>query len=426
MESQTLKQRKKPAGEETRDLGSTEDHPGGHIKHSGGVQLLRLLGAALFFISTCCTIVVTQFVGVPLYCINRNWYYAYMALTKQSFGVAVTFFTHRWAPSVIKISGDASVEGQLRKTPDGRFECNFPERLIMVANHQIYSDWLYLWWVAYTNQPSMHGHIYILLKESLKRIPIIGWGMQFYGFIFMARKMETDRPRMAHRLKVLKEVHSGPMSGTKGLDPMWLLLFPEGTNISRNTLRRSKEFAEKQRLKNTEHTVLPRGTGMYFCLTELDGTVDYVYDCTVAYEGVQRGEFGEEVYTLQSIYLQGRPPPSISMYWRCFAVKDIPIKSQPEFEDWLRDRWHEKDKLMEQYLVTGSFPGFPPAIQNNETNGVRKEAFVESKPRLAFWWEVGYIYLPLATYALLLNLVWKFWLMAAHVRKVTDLGGSTQ
>ena len=114
------------------------------------------------------------------------------------------------------------------------------------------------------------------------------------------------------------------------------------------------------------------------------------------------------------------------MYWRRFAVKDIPLKSQPEFEVWLRDRWHEKDKLMEHYLVTGSFPGNSPAIKTNGANGLTKEEFVKSEPRLAFWWEVGYIYLPLATYVLLLNLVWKFWLMAAYVRKVTELEASAQ
>lgn len=38
---------------------------------------------------------------------------------------------------MVRISGDASVAGQLRKTADGRAECDFPERLIMIANHQV-------------------------------------------------------------------------------------------------------------------------------------------------------------------------------------------------------------------------------------------------------------------------------------------------
>lgn len=133
----------------------------------------------------------------------------------------------------------------------------------------------------------MHGHIYIILKESLKHIPIVGWGMRFYGFIFMTRKMATDQPRLAYRLGKLKEVHSGPLSGASGLDPMWLLLFPEGTNASDNGRAKSAKWAEKIGVKDMEHTLLPRSTGSYFCLNELKGTVDYVYDCTMVYGGVE-------------------------------------------------------------------------------------------------------------------------------------------
>jgi len=77
----------------------------------------------------------------------------------------------------------------------------------------------------------MHGHLYIILKESLRYIPLIGTGMMFYGFIFMSRKMATDQPRLAYRLNKLKQKKTDP-KGKPYLDPMWLLLFPEGTNLS--------------------------------------------------------------------------------------------------------------------------------------------------------------------------------------------------
>ena len=132
----------------------------------------------------------------------------------------------------------------------------------------------------------MHGHIYIILKDSLRWIPIIGTGMMFYGFIFMSRKMATDRPRMAHRLQKLRELKTDP-SGKKYYDPMWLLLFPEGTNLSNNGRRKSSNWAAKNDLKDPEHVMLPRSTGTFFCLNELKGSVEYVYDCTVAYEGIK-------------------------------------------------------------------------------------------------------------------------------------------
>lgn len=267
---------------------AAEPHPGGRIKHGSSVQLLRL-AAVTSWLNTCIfTIHCTQILGWPLYLVNKDFYYAYMALTKQSFGLVATTTTAWFSPTVIRISGDKSVRGQLLQTKDGRLETLFPERLVMIANHQIYTEWLYLWWVAYTSK--MHGHVYIILKESLKYIPFIGPGMMFYGFIFMARNWVKDKTRLHHRLqKLVKGRHGGPMSGVSGmesLDPMWLIIFPEGTNLSANTTRQSQKWADKQGIKNLVHQVLPRSTGLLYCLQELESTIDWVYDCTLAYEGI--------------------------------------------------------------------------------------------------------------------------------------------
>jgi len=74
---------------------------------------------------------------MPLYWYNKDLYYAYMALTKQSFGIYVTTTTQWWSPTVVRISGDASVAGELRRTKDGGVQLDFPDRLIMIANHQV-------------------------------------------------------------------------------------------------------------------------------------------------------------------------------------------------------------------------------------------------------------------------------------------------
>ena len=122
----------------------------------------------------------------------------------------------------------------------------------------------------------MHGRIYIILKESLKRIPVIGWGMQFSQFIFLKRNWEKDKPHMAAHLQKLN----------KASDPMWLLIFPEGTNLAPSTRDSSKKWAAKQGIPDMRHQLIPRSTGLQFCVQELRKTVDYIYDCTIAYEGV--------------------------------------------------------------------------------------------------------------------------------------------
>ena len=263
---------------------AAELHPGGRVKHGTAAQIVRMIAFATWFWSVIATTSATQYLGTPLYLINKDYYYAYMALTKQTFGLLIVTVTQWFCPTIIRISGDKSVRGQLLRTKDGRLQTDFPERLVMISNHQLYTDWLYLWWIAYTNK--MHGHVYIILKETMKYIPILGPGMMFYGFIFLARDWTRDKPRLQHRLQKLKGRHSGPLSGTQSLDPMWMMVFPEGTNLSANTWNISNKWAENQGIENLQHQILPRSTGLQYCLQELKGTMDYVYDCTMAYEGI--------------------------------------------------------------------------------------------------------------------------------------------
>jgi len=106
--------------------------------------------------SMCARIHATQLLGSPLYWINRELYDAYMALTKQSFGLLVTTMTRWWSPTTIRISGDTSVAGQMKKTSDGRVEFSFPERIVMIANHQVCSS-----------PRSSHVSVRLSLTESL-------------------------------------------------------------------------------------------------------------------------------------------------------------------------------------------------------------------------------------------------------------------
>jgi len=261
-----------------------EPHPAGRIRHGGAIQFLRMLAFATWFWLVVFVTATTQYLGLPLYYLNHDYYYAYIAMTKQSFGLLIITLSQWFSPTVIRLSGDKSVRGQLLETNDGRLQTDFPERIVLMANHQLYTDWVYLWWIAYTSK--MHGHVYIILKESLKYIPVIGPAIIFYGFILMARNWARDKPRLQRRLQQLCTRHSGPLSGFQSLDPMWLMIFPEGTNLSANTRNQSKKWAEKQGIRDLQHQLLPRSTGLQYCLQELQSTVGWVYDCTIAYEGI--------------------------------------------------------------------------------------------------------------------------------------------
>jgi len=376
-------------------------HPAGPPKHGGFAESLRIVLFGLYFFGSCLFIHGAQLLGAPLYFINRDYFYAYMAMTKQHFGLLITTMTQWWSPTVVRVSGDASMAGQLKQLPDGRIECDFPERLILIANHQIYTDWLYLWWIAYTS--GMHGHIFIILKKSLKWVPLMGPAMQFYGFIFMSRKWAADQKAMAHGLQQLNSRHSGPMSGGAGastLDPMWLLIFPEGTNLSANTRGQSRRWADKTGIPDLKHALLPRSMGFQFCLQQLKNTVEYVYDCTIAYEHIPEGQYGQDIFTLRSVYFQGRAPKSVNMYWRRFKVADMPMDDTRAMEQWILDRWREKDLAMAHHAQTGRFPADTDAIGS----GKAKEdmtGFIETEvmPRNPF--EFLQMFMPVLAVALI-------------------------
>lgn len=122
----------------------------------------------------------------------------------------------------------------------------------------------------------------------------------------------------------------------------------------------------------------------------------------------RRGEFGQDLFTLRSMYLQGRAPPSVNMYWRRFAIADMPLDDHEKFDVWLRERWYEKDSFIDHYLTTGRFPADKGAV-----NGISSETgnndFIETEVKLEHWWEVGNTFVVLATFALVANLGAKLW-----------------
>jgi len=342
-------------------------HPGGELQHGPLGQAERAFSAASTFLSGVLAISASQFIGAPLKYVDPKFYDGYMAWTKESFAVLVTTITQYWAPTVVRVTGDESMKGQLFQMPDGSLRCNFPHRLVMMANHQLYTDWLYLWWTAYTNK--MHGRIYIILKEELKKIPIFGWAAQFYNFIFLARKWETDKPRFRRHLDKLGNPD----------DPMWLLIFPEGTNLSAVTREKSKAWADKSGVPDMKHQLLPRSTGLHFCLDTLKNSTNWLYDCTIAYEGVPAGQYGQDIFTLRSSLFEGRPPKSVNMYWRRWRIADIPIDNEEKFAMWLRNRWTEKDYLLEHFARHKTFPEGDPVKAMKMEDQVRKFAKEQAK-----------------------------------------------
>jgi len=128
----------------------------------------------------------------------------------------------------------------------------------------------------------------------------------------------------------------------------------------------------------------------------------------------RHGEFGQDYFTLYATYFEGRPPKSVNMHWRRFAIKDIPVTDSAAFEIWLRERWIEKDQLLDFYAEHGRFPEDEDAREETKkekaTSGLRQRIIggqertinttggtnadgkwdgpVETEVKIGRWWDV--------------------------------------
>ena len=98
------------------------------------------------------------------------------------------------------------------------------------------------------------------------------------------------------------------------------------------------------------------------------------------------------------------------MHWRRFAVSEIPLDDQKEFEAWLLARWVEKDQLMDQYFETGRFPSeLAGSIEAKKATKEQKIAisagYIESNVRLYHWAELGKIFMVLAGLGFLCRII---------------------
>ncbi|KAJ3051924.1 hypothetical protein HK097_007073 [Rhizophlyctis rosea] len=324
------------------------------------ISLIRTLAFALLLDGTATCINLLQYPSLIFIPFSRHLYRLYNKFTAQIFASLLVVLAYLFAPAELVLSGDHK----------GLEKDAF---LVVVGNHQTLADWWWLWILAWRRGAS--GDVKIILKESLKWVPVIGWGMSFLEFIFLARKWAIDKARLH---KILHRAQRDAL-------PLWLLLFPEGTVITHETLQTSLSYGRKQSWPDKPRNVLiPKHTGLFFVLRSMQPHVQKLYDITIGFEGVDSSEgepkYAYDVHTLPSVFFAGKAPKRIHMHVREFVVSELPgfaaggkggsestdesgrevdedaVEERSElFGRWLRQRWMEKDGMMDEFYGSGSF-----------------------------------------------------------------------
>ncbi len=357
------------------------------------IPIIRSISVIVYFFLAVLSIWFTQLLGYPLSSISltSRFFSRWMNYTKQLFALLIISITQWMSPASVRIFTDKSMGGDVfsldaRGCLSSTLQQN-ERNSIIISNHQLYTDWIYLWWIAYSAR--LHGAIHIFMKGSLRSIPLLGRGMANFNFIFLNRKWQKDRKLMDKQLDdILSSNKIDPTTNTKSQvdlrdvynksddDKHTFIFFPEGTNLAECTRVVSDIYAKKIAQPPMNNVLLPRSTGLRFLLEKLDaasnGKDQYLYDCTIWYSGFDKTEYGQDLYTLKSVYLYGtRYPSTISMYWRRFNIKDIPYQDPQIFDQWLRDIYYEKDRLLDTcYETNGSF--VDPSVSNSNDNQVKE------------------------------------------------------
>lgn len=252
---------------------------------------------------------------LPLMLISPSWYrWINNRLVATWLTLPVALLETMFGVKVI-ITGDAFVPG---------------ERSVIIMNHRTRMDWMFLW-----NCLMRYSYLRlekICLKASLKSVPGFGWAMQAAAYIFIHRKWKDDKGHFEDMIDYFCDIR----------EPLQLLIFPEGTDLTENSKARSNDFAEKNGLQKYEYVLHPRTTGFTFVVDRLrEGeNLDAVHDITVAYP--------HNIPQTERHLLHGDFPEEIHFHVHRYPVGTLPT-SKEDLQLWCHRRWEEKEERLRSF-----------------------------------------------------------------------------
>lgn len=207
------------------------------------------------------------------------------------------------------------------------------KKTLIISNHLTNYDWIYF--MAVLLSLGMYNDLYIILKESLSKLPIFGYGMKCFNFIFLKRKFDEDKQILKNGLSILKKD-----------EKFYLLIFPEGTFIDSETHVKSKAFANKLNYKigdktyNPNYTLIPRITGTKMIIEELKDDLDGIIDVTILSNPFE--QYPQDKYTVNNVMINRKK--EFTLYF-ILEYK----KNNNNFEDMLYKGFLKKEEVLSKY-----------------------------------------------------------------------------
>lgn len=295
--------------------------------------LAHLLLAVNFFLSGLAINFAQAILYVGLRPFSRYWYRKLNQYLCYSLNCQFVFLAEWWSNS----------ETILYIDKDSLKKYYGKEHGYLIMNHTYEVDWFMGFLLC--ERVRVLGNCKAYAKRAIQFVPTIGWAWKFAESVFLQRNWDSDKNVIG---KQITELVDHP-------DPIFLLLFAEGTRFTKAKHVASLKFAEEHGLPLLKHHLTPRVKGFTTSIAAMRGRPIAIYDVTLCVK-----ESHPVPPTIKSLleakYVEAH------MY-----MQRIPLEEVPEDDEgaakWLRDLYVKKDKMVESFKQTGSFfetSGEPP------------------------------------------------------------------
>lgn len=197
---------------------------------------------------------------------------------------------------------------------------------VLVMNHRTVLDWMFFWaLIAECPGSDLQYALKIVPKAVLSKLPLFGWAMQCFRFLFLSRQStESDCAMIASAARTYCAEPNSPDHGVS------VLIFPEGTDLSKVHLEKSHDFCRKNSLPLWDFVLAPRALGLGTMLQAIGKeNLGEVLDITLGYEDYVMGERPSE-----SSCIMGRAPRAMHVAlrrYRCGAPADETNNNSGEY-----------------------------------------------------------------------------------------------
>ncbi|CCW63921.1 unnamed protein product [Phytomonas sp. EM1] len=217
---------------------------------------------------------------------------------------------------------------------------------IILLNHHSRVDWLYF--AIFLIRSRAFWTLRFILKNDLRHIPVMGWCMEVFGFMFLSRSWESDKAYLQNMINYNKTMN----------EACTLVIFPEGTDLSRSNIERSQAFARVKGMPTFHHVLNPRTTGLIGIKNMIGPeNIEEIVDCTIGYTysaprrrpneaSLVDGSHSRKVHLLVRSHAFRFPTtkPNIDVG----SGTLVPIDDD-KFCGWIHDRFAEKEQLLSRF-----------------------------------------------------------------------------